>query len=228
MKFALTQAFPCSYLPDRNEQLIVLAGSAAIDTRDYELLLKMGFRRSGEHVYRPHCPACQACQSLRIPVRQFKPSKSQKRILSKNRDIEHRISYQEQDAYYPLYEDYIASRHSEGSMYPPSTEQYRQFIRAPWGKVMFVELWQSSKLLGVAVTDETPQALSALYTFFAPEYGKRSLGKLAILKQIDIARLMHKPYLYLGYQIDACGKMNYKAEFQPNERFVAEQWQKAL
>ncbi len=109
-------------------------------------------------------------------------------------------------------------------MYPPSQEQYQQFIRAPWGNPMFLELRLEGELIAVAVTDVTNHALSALYTFFSPELAKLSLGTLAILRQIELARELNKQYLYLGYQIDQCEKMRYKASFTPNEKYIQGVW----
>ncbi|MDF2177712.1 arginyltransferase [Aliiglaciecola sp. CAU 1673] len=224
MKFALTRPFPCSYLPQQQEQLIVLSDEYEPAAELYGNLLAAGFRRSGEHIYRPHCPSCSACESIRIPVAVFSPSSSQKRILKRNTDIDVTFGDEDIDSYYNLYERYIGARHAEGSMYPPSLEQYRHFIGRSAGNMRFIEFHQEDKLVGVAVTDEVPDALSALYTFFDPECEKRSMGTFAILKQIEMARQMDKEFLYLGYQVDDCAKMNYKANFLPHQRFINHQW----
>ena len=224
MKFGLTQQFACSYLKDRDEQLLVFADTDTPKEDQYEFLLGAGFRRSGEQIYRPHCPACAACQSLRVPVALFAPSKSQKRILRRNQDIKVRVSNTDNADYYPLYEQYINQRHDDGSMYPASPEQYQSFVSSKWTKPLFIELHLLDKLVAVAVTDNLTHSLSALYTFFAPGLADRSIGKLAILQQIAIAAELKKKYLYLGYQIDDCKKMNYKADFYPHERFFSNKW----
>ena len=82
MKFGITQIFGCSYLPDEREQLLVYADSTEQLALRYGQLIQVGFRRSGEQIYRPHCPDCNACQSVRIPVDAFTPSRSQKRVKS--------------------------------------------------------------------------------------------------------------------------------------------------
>lgn len=224
MKFGITQQFACSYLDDQDEQLIVFADTNTPQEDQYEFLLGAGFRRSGEQIYRPHCPACNACQSLRVPVELFIPSKSQKRILRRNQDLKVSVSYTDNVDYYPLYEQYINQRHIDGSMYPASPEQYQSFVNSNWTNPLFVEFHLLDKLVAVAVTDNLTQSLSALYTFFAPELADRSIGKFAILQQISIAADLKKKYLYLGYQIDECKKMNYKADFYPHERFFGNKW----
>lgn len=224
MKFGLTQTFACSYLDDRDEQLLVFVEDKPTSTYHYDVLINSGFRRSGDQIYRPHCPACNACQSIRVPVEQFQPSKSQKRVLSSNRDILVQTSLTDRPEYYELYESYINSRHSDGSMYPASHQQYMSFVQCAWTQPLYLELYQQERLVGVAVTDVLTDAYSALYTFFAPDMANRSLGTLAILKQIEQARRDGKVYLYLGYQVDDCSKMNYKQKFLPHERFFANKW----
>jgi arginyl-tRNA--protein-N-Asp/Glu arginylyltransferase len=225
VKFGLTQAFSCSYLPEEKEQLLVFAETEQPDEQQYELLIGAGFRRSGEQIYRPHCPACQACQSIRIPVSLFGPSKSQKRVLKRNQDLRIQVSESDTSDYYPLYEQYINQRHDDGSMYPASIKQYQSFIKNSWACPLFIEFHLKDKLVAVAVTDNLPHSLSALYTFFAPDLADRSIGTLAILQQISLAADLKKQFVYLGYQVDACKKMNYKVNFLPHQRFFDAKWQ---
>lgn len=228
MKFGLTQQFDCSYLTDQKEQLLVFVDDKQTSEHHYEQLISSGFRRSGEQIYRPHCPHCHACQSIRIPVAKFTPSKSQARVSKRNRDMQILINDQDSAEYYPLYERYINLRHSEGSMYPASYQQYLNFVRCAWTKPLFLEFRLNDELVGVAVTDQLKHAFSALYTFFKPELSHRSIGTFAILSQIEQAKRQAKQYLYLGYQVDACAKMNYKSKFFPHERFFANKWHQFL
>jgi len=225
MKFGLTQNFECSYLADQQEQLLVLMDeSEPLSDKHYQLLLNSGFRRSGEQIYRPHCPACDACQSLRLPVNLFNPSKSQKRVLNKNRDLDINYSRKVSADYYPLYAEYIKQRHADGSMYPPDPDQFYSFIQSHWLSCTYIEFYLQQQLVAVAVTDEVEDAYSALYTFFQPGLEDRSIGTLGILQQINLAKANNKAFLYLGYQIDSCQKMSYKQNFLPHERFFANKW----
>ncbi len=226
MKFGVTNPFECSYIPGQKERLLVFVGYQDNNMMvQYEAMLANGFRRSGEQIYRPHCIGCNACESLRVPVIKYKPSKSQKRVANKNKNWRICVSRQDKPEYFELYERYINARHSDGAMYPASKEQYQGFIFCSWAKPLFLEFYDAKKLIALAVTDELPNSLSALYTFFDPDYQNYSIGTYAIMQQIDLARELQKPYLYLGYQIDACKKMNYKQNFLPNERFSAQGWQ---
>ena len=63
-----------------------------------------------------------------------------------------------------------------------------------------------------------------MYTFFDPDYASRSLGHFAILSQIHEARERDLDYLYLGYWIRDCGKMNYKRRYKPLQAFIGDRW----
>ncbi|MGL5598915.1 MAG: arginyltransferase [Aeromonas sp.] len=228
IKVGLTPAHPCSYLADEQEQLQLLMDDRWLSAQGYEQLLGAGFRRSGNNIYRPHCATCHQCHSLRIHSEQFCPSRSQKRIRTLNQDIEVIISDHDKPEYYPLYERYIRERHADGSMYPPSLGQYRDFLHCDWMAPCYVELRIRDRLIGVAITDRLPHALSAMYTFFDPDYDARSLGTFAILCQLDLAKRSGTPWFYLGYQVHACRKMNYKGKYLPHEQLIAGEWKKIV
>ncbi|WP_297821725.1 arginyltransferase [uncultured Paraglaciecola sp.] len=225
MKFGITAPFACSYLPEQDERLLIFMSDSVPNITEYDFLIGAGFRRSGTQVYRPHCEACKACESIRLPVDIFTASKSQKRIMKRNQDLTIHISDNDKPEYYPLYESYVNQRHADGSMYPATKEQYQGFILSPWNNALFIEIYATNELIGVAVTDNLASSLSALYTFFKPDQQQRSLGNFAILQQIELAKSLNKPFLYLGYQIDTCQKMSYKQNFLPHERFFDDKWQ---
>ena len=231
MRFGLTGTFSCSYLPERQEQLLVFAETNDNLASRYGQLIQVGFRRSGDQIYRPHCPQCHACHSVRVPAAEFSPSRSQKRLLKKNSHFTTRLSIRPSVQYYPLYEDYITQRHADGSMFPPSKSQFSSFISCHWNPPIYLEAYEGEKLIAVAVTDlltlpDGSESFSALYTFYAPDKEKCSLGTWMILQQLQHAKDSKRQFLYLGYQIDDCGKMNYKTRFNPHERFFDNNWQK--
>ncbi|MBT1449371.1 arginyltransferase [Glaciecola sp. XM2] len=225
MKFGITQRFTCNYLPEYEEQLLVSMAPANELNELYSQLMHSGFRRSGEQLYRPHCPDCRRCNSVRVLTGEFSPSKSQKRILAKNKHIKVKMTSDQRDDHYPLYERYISAFHADGTMYPPSYTQYRNFIACQWQQPVFLEARQDDgSLLAVAVTDRVKDGLSALYTYYSPDFEKHSLGKFMIMQQIYQADAMGLPFLYLGYQIDECRKMNYKTAFEPYQRLIDNRW----
>ncbi len=230
-QLGLSKTFPCNYLPDQQERLLIAIDERLHNSESYQWLMTQGFRRSGDQSYRPHCINCKACQSIRILVNDFKPSKSQKRVIKRNKTLIIRKSSRLKNSYYALFETYINTLHQDGSMYPASFEQYQSFLNSSLTEQLFIESWlpasetHPEKLLCVAVTDVLSNALSAVYTFYHPDYNRNSLGVFSILSQVKLSKEMALPYLYLGYQIDDCQKMNYKNKYLPFERFIEGQWQ---
>ena len=223
-KLGITQEFQCNYLPNEQERLLIVVGEEHKNEQAYSWLMHQGFRRSGDQVYRPHCVNCSQCHSLRVVVDEFRPSKSQKRLLNKAKDFTVKISNKNKPEYYTLYEQYINTIHQDGAMYPATMEQYQGFVDCNLCEQLFIELWHDDVLINVAVTDVLADGLSAVYTFYHPDYRKYGLGMVSILKQIEHSGVLTKPYLYLGYQIDGCQKMNYKAKFFPHHRLIKNRW----
>lgn len=224
-RIGLSQPFECSYLPDRQEQLLVILDPSCYSSNKFESLLGLGFRRSGNQIYRPHCPICSACSSVRVLVDEFMPTKSQKRKLNKAKNrFEVKYSQVEREQYYPLYSKYISLRHQDGSMYPPDKSQFQSFLFCSWLTITFIELWDQENLVAVAVTDCMDNAISAIYTFFDPDYEHFSLGTVMILQQLKFAKQQRKQFVYLGYQIDECDKMKYKTQFLPAQKQLNDQW----
>ena len=221
----LSQEFACSYLPNRQEQLLVILDPSCYSSDKFESLLALGFRRSGNQIYRPHCPTCSACSSVRVLAQEFIETKSHKRKLNKAKTrFEVKYFNQERPQYYALYSKYISLRHQDGSMYPPDKTQFQSFLLCSWLNITFIELWDQDNLVAVAVTDCMDKAISAIYTFFDPDYEQYSLGTVMILQQLIFAKAQNKHYVYLGYQIDECPKMNYKTQFLPAQKQVKDQW----
>lgn len=216
---------PCSYLANRKSVSAFANPHMDMDMRTYNELIRHGFRRSGGYIYRPHCPQCQECISVRIPTRQHRYSRNERRIIRRNADI--KISAMKgrfHEEHFDLYRRYIKSRHNDGSMANPSKADYHRFLICDWTDTLFFEYRLNRILIAVAVCDITDSGLSAVYTFFDPDYTERSPGHFAILNQIHETRLRDLDYLYLGYWIRDCDKMSYKRRYKPLEAYLNEQW----
>lgn len=224
MLFA-TPEHPCSYIDGRRAVTLFVDPHCTKSPELYARLATLGFRRSGAHVYRPRCPECHACLPVRVPIDAFRPRRRHRRILARNADLDVTVveaRYYEE--HFELYRRYLESRHPGGGMDDPDPSQFVEFLTSAWSDTVFVEFRLGSRLLSVAVVDRFAQALSAVYTYFEPDAPDRSLGTLAILWQIEHARLGGRRWLYLGYLIEECKKMAYKGDFLPQERFVDGRW----
>ena len=217
----------CSYLEGEEATTLFVDPRQKLGQELYTQLSLLGFRRSGDHVYRPHCARGRACIASRVRVAEFEPSRTQKRISRRNADL--RLEQSESildDEAYNLYRYYIESRHADGDMYPPERDQYESFLNDGLGCANYYRLYQGNRLVAVTVADKMLDGLAAIYTFFDPDQPQRSLGTEAILLQIRQAQTMGLPFVYLGYWIDGCRKMSYKSSFSPLELFVDGHWQR--
>ena len=216
----------CSYLDNEEATTLFVDPRQTLSTELYTQLSLLGFRRSGDHVYRPNCDNCNACIASRVRVDQFVPSRTQRRISRRNSDLRLEITESiADDEAYALYRYYIEARNADGDMYPPARDQYDSFLNDGLGCATYYRLYEGSRLVAVTVADRMLDGLAAIYTFFDPDQPNRSLGTEAILLQIRESQAMGLPFVYLGYWIDGCRKMSYKANYAPLELFVDGQWQ---
>jgi len=225
LNFFASTAEPCSYLDNRNAVSAFANPHIDMDMHTYNELIQHGFRRSGGYVYRPHCPSCHECVSVRVPVKKQKFTRNELRTIRRNSDLTVTCSKGKfRQKHFDLYKRYINSRHNDGSMANPSKTDYHRFLICDWTDTMFIEFHLDKQLIAVAVSDILSTGLSAVYTFFDPEYADRSPGHFAILTQIREAKSRDLEYLYLGYWIKDCDKMSYKRRYKPLEGFINDQW----
>lgn len=211
----------CGYLPGQRWSL-EYEMVANISPAEYEARLEQGWRRFGAMLFQPHCPACQACQSLRVEVAQFRPNRSQRRARKMNDGaIELRIGAPKVSrARLELYDRFHAVQSDlKGWPQHPAKDaaSYREsFVHNP----AFTEEWcyyLDDRLVGVGYVDVLPSSLSAIYFFYDPDVRDRSLGTWNVLCLLDRCAALKLPYLYLGYYVAGCRSLEYKANFKPNQ-----------
>jgi arginyl-tRNA--protein-N-Asp/Glu arginylyltransferase len=225
IQFYLTAPYPCSYLEGLEARSQVAAPAHLIGPAAYSRLIQDGFRRSGHYTYRPHCYGCRRCVPVRVEVEGFNPGRSQTRCLRQNRLLAaslHPLEFREE--HFQLYRRYQNARHKGGGMDLDDGEQYTQFLLSSQVKSSLVEFREDGNLVMIAIVDHVDDGLSAVYTFYEPAMHKRGLGTYAVLWQINLARTLGKPYVYLGYWIKESRKMAYKSNFKPLQCLIEGKW----
>lgn len=231
LRFFLTAPSPCPYLPDRYERKVFahlpLADGAAVN----DSLTQVGFRRSQNIAYRPACESCQACVSARLPADDYVFSRSERKALSRNEDLERRLVEPEATMeQFDLLRRYLMARHADGGMAEMTWPDYVAMVEDTAVRTHIVEYRLKSKdvgpgdLLACALVDVMSDGLSLVYSFYDPTIGRRSLGSFVILDHVIQAGLAGLPYVYLGYWVRGSEKMNYKVRFSPIELLRPEGW----
>lgn len=230
-QFYVTTPQPCPYLDGRMERKLftALQGEHADTLNDS--LSKQGFRRSQNVLYRPTCSDCNACLSARIRVKDFVPSKSQKRAAKKNAYLERAASSPwATEAQYALFREYLATRHADGGMADMDVFEFAAMIEETPIRTRVVEYYTPRTLdaprdlAATCLTDLLDDGLSMVYSFYKPDLVKDSLGTYVILDHIEIAREAGLPYVYLGYWVPGSKKMGYKARFSALEVYQGGEW----
>lgn len=227
IRLFLTEPHPCSYLEGQKAITAFVDPAITVDKTLYSHLSNYGFRRSGRYIYAPRCKSCNACIPARLVVNDFEPKRQQNRCNKRNADLTVSIARSiDESEHYPLYEQYLAERHADGDMYPPTMAQYRDFISSLWENSRVLEVRLEGELIAAGVIDILNDGISAIYTYYSPDHPKRSLGTYMILAELVLARDVGLPYLYLGYWIASSPKMAYKKNFQPLELLINDRWER--
>lgn len=194
-------------------------------------LTQVGFRRSQNIAYRPACEACDACVSARIPVAEVAFTRSQRRALNRNADLDRALVEPEATAeQFDLLQRYLNARHPEGGMNGMSWLDYVAMVEDTAVRTHLIEYrlpdaeGGRGDLVACALVDLLADGLSLVYSFFDPLLTRRGLGQFMILDHVRQARAVGLQHVYLGYWVEGSAKMDYKARFRPLEVLRPEGW----
>lgn len=224
--FYATAPLPCPYVPGRVERKVVteLGGTGAEALHDR--LSRGGFRRSHNIAYAPVCQGCRSCIPIRIVVADFEPSRTQRRIAAVNAGLRaYEMPPRATSEQFLLFQRYQMARHGDGDMAAMSFYDYRAMVEDTPIETWLVEFRdEADRLVGGCLTDRLGDGLSAVYSFFAPELARRSLGTQAIMWLVERAAELGLPYVYLGYWVPESPKMRYKSKFHRTQVLAGGAW----
>jgi arginyl-tRNA--protein-N-Asp/Glu arginylyltransferase len=225
LQFYLSGALPCPYLPAQVERKLFtrLEGEdPAVDAAINGALCRAGFRRSHDVIYRPACSNCNACIPVRVPVRLFDASASQRRVAARNLGLVwERADPAPTSELFALFSNYQLGRHGDSDMARMTLRDFAAMLEEGRADTHLYLLRDATEqkadwtLVGCMIADHVGDGLSAVYSFFDPTQSRRSLGTHLILSLINEARAQDWPFVYLGYWVAASRKMAYKVKYRP-------------
>jgi leucyl-tRNA---protein transferase len=218
---------PCPYLEGVVARMPLRLPIGRLSEDVTDSLLALGYRRSGDFVYRTQCPHCTACEPTRVPVASFVWTNSLRRVLRKG-DAELTVKagpMLSDPVRVDLFNKHRLTRGLSRDDEPIDEEGYRSFLVETCCETLELSFWHRDALVAISIVDVAKQSLSAVYTFFDPDMSRFSLGTYSILKQIEQVSKTGRTYLYLGMYVAENRHLNYKARFVPQQRLVNRSWQ---
>lgn len=206
---------PCTYIPDR---LCRVEYFFAYDLTgdDLEELLSRGWRKFGEYYFRPRCGDCRECVPLRVLVREFTMTKSQRRVAKKCKDITVRFRELEyRDEIFEIYRDHSLKRFNKES---DENEFFAAFYTRSCPSIQS-EYYIGNELIGVGFLDISRSGLSSVYYIYKSSVEEYRLGTFSVMREVEHAVSLGLHYYYLGYYIKENPHMEYKGHFHPHETY---------
>lgn len=211
----------CPYLPERQ---FVQDYFFAIDLDEHEfgVLLASGWRRFGTFFFRPACPGCRQCIPLRVDAGELEPTRSQRKVLSRGKDIQMEgVPPRPSDEAWNVYE-----AHSRGQFgKAPVREEFEKTFFDTAVPALQTEYRLDGILIGLGFLDIADNGFSSAYFAFDPAYSRYSPGTLSILRESTLAGFNHRQWYYLGFWVPGCESMAYKARFSPHQLY---DWESGL
>ena len=184
-----------------------------------EALIERGWRRFGNMFFRPICRDCTACESIKIDVKNFRFSKSVRRIIRKNGDLRVRMQPPSlSHAHLELFERYhryMQGRKGWEHQAVTARNYYMSFVHGHSTFGYEILYFDGDRLIAVDLVDILPDGISSIYFFYDPDYAPYSLGKYSLYRQIMLAQQRGLSWIYLGYYVEACDSLSYKKEYTP-------------
>lgn len=216
----------CPYLSGITARMPLRLPIGRLDGAAMDSLLALGYRRTGDFLYRTQCAPCHACQPTRVLADRFRWTRSLLRVLRRgDAQLTMHVGPPLCDA--PRID--LFNRHRQGRALARDEEEvdeagYRAFLVDSCCESLEMSFSLDQQLVAVAVIDVGADSLSAVYTHFDPQLPRLSLGTYAVLKQMEYAANTGRSFVYLGMYVAENRHLSYKARYLPQQRYIGGSW----
>ncbi len=220
----------CPYLEGRVARMPLYRQLHRLTLEQADARFANAERRVGSCLYRTACPTCQACEGIRLPVEDFRPSKSQRRVLKRWGD---RGRIEVGPVTFTHEKLALFNRHKqERGLVSDEDGEMTPLGYVSWlvqSCVLTVEMryYFEDVLVGIGILDLGRESASSVYFYFDPDQSALSPGVFSALKEIELCQQTGRRYLYLGLYVEDCRHLSYKAQYRPHERLVDGDWRRS-
>jgi len=210
---------PCPYLDGEQARMPLRWQLRHLSPVEFDTSLAMGDRRVGRMLYRTRCPACSACEPIRIPVQGFRESRSQRRVWRRNQDVQYDmgpVTFTTEKL--ELYNKHKQERNLARNERQMSRRGYEGWFVNTCTRTVEIRYRVGDRLIGLGILDVGARDTSSVYFFFDPAESQRSLGVFSVLVEIIWLRQQSGRHHYLGLYVADCPRLSYKAAYYPHQR----------
>jgi len=224
----------CPYRPGQVARMPLFRQRTRLSLDQTDQRLANAERRVGFSLYRTSCPTCQACKGLRVVVDDFKPSRSQRRVLKKWERLGKRLRIRVGRPSATEEKLSLFHRHKrERDLTEADDDVMDAHGYAGWlvrSCVPTVEMTYriDDRLVAVGIVDLGANSSSSVYFYFDPdpEISRLSPGVFSVLQEVAFCRRTDRAHHYLGLWVHDCPSLSYKADYYPHERLEDGDWRR--
>ena len=194
----------------------------SITREQVDLLLADAWRHFGTYFFRYSVgiyeDEIRRVEPLRIRLRDFNLSKSQRRITARNADLHVEVRPVEiTDASEELFHRHKL-RFKTGVPYSIYDFLSEEPATVP-SDASELAVYLDGRLVAVSYFDEGETATSGIYACFDTDFDRRSLGTFTMLKEIEYSIKTGREYYYPGFAYEGPSFYDYKKRFAAMETF---------
>ncbi len=207
-------AITCPYISSEKKFIQEYFFATNVTKSEYQSLLEASWRRFGIFYFRYACKNCNKCMPIRINLKNFNLTKSQKKVVKKNKNTKVIIrTLQPSMEIYKVYENHSLNKFNKKT-------NIQEFLETYYYKNDFAlqsEYYIDDKLVAIGFLDKVNNALSSIYFAYNTDYSNYSLGTFSVIYESQYALSLNLDFYYLGYYIKENKSMKYKNNFKENQ-----------
>ena len=219
----------CPYLDGQIARMPLYRQLRVLTLAETDARFENAERRVGTCLYRTSCPTCTSCRGIRVRVSDFKPSRSQRRVLKRWGD-RYRIEIGRATFSTEKLELFNRHKRSRGLAaaddLPMTPLGYVSWLVQTCFHTIEMRYFYEDRLVGVGVVDLGRHAASSVYFYFDPDepIARLSPGVFSVLKELELCEQTGREFLYLGLYVRDCRHLSYKSDYRPYEMLYDGHW----